>query len=475
MGTDHFEDFLRDELSSFPDEKGADGLWLGIEQALDRQERKKKSPLFFWWFFLGLLLLGIGLAFFFVQKLPKTSDVENDVIANTATEAATSKAATSAPRAGKQSIREAITTLPNKETATSLASVWQQPAPSLPSPLKTVTSQQQSPSSPSPLLFLPPIEAATQEQKKQAIRVAPLASLPLQSWASSLGEIHTAPLPTPTVLLPPMTDQPGLATRPQNKKQQDAAFRESKPALKNGYWEIQAESGITKLNWQYNAREMSGENYAAFRNEVENSQLGFQTGLSIRRVNAKGWWWKSGLFYQENWVKASFQQVTMDSVLKQNVVVRLLVDPWSRQVVDSIYGDAMVARRRSEVFVHHNQFNYLQIPLSIGYEWGGKQKFSFGLEAGAGLNLWWQRKGLILGENRERLNLADASTQELSSAGVFISTQFSPLVRYRLAPNFSVFLRPTVDISWSDWMSDRSPLRNRPIQAGLNLGASYRL
>lgn len=199
------------------------------------------------------------------------------------------------------------------------------------------------------------------------------------------------------------------------------------------------------------------------------AQFSYQTGFQVGYRFYKGFTLQSGVHYTALQSSISTNQYIEQNGQKYPSFLTLAQAEYVPQ------GDVIVTTSNRgavpEAITVNNQFQFLSIPLQVGYLFG-KNKWRYGLSAGVSANM-------LLNSTFASSN--DASVAALSLGAnnqgfykpVFLSSMASVSVQYLLSEALRLSLQPTYQQALESVAEERSPLQSKPRIWGLNVGISY--
>lgn len=123
-----------------------------------------------------------------------------------------------------------------------------------------------------------------------------------------------------------------------------------------------------------------------------------------------------------------------------------------------------------------NNFDYIGVPLKLGYAIPINQRFSFFVQSGVSANVFFARRfksilSLSTGETQESTSMYFTESDGFNrlnvmlTIGLGLDVKLTDSFLLRIEPNFKHAINPIVD----------APIGQRPYTAGLNLGLFYQL
>jgi hypothetical protein len=199
------------------------------------------------------------------------------------------------------------------------------------------------------------------------------------------------------------------------------------------------------------------------------SQFSYQTGFQVGYRFYKGFTLQSGLHYTALQSSISTNQYIEQNGQKYPGFLTLARTDYAPQ------GDVMLSSANRgaspEAITINNQFQFLNIPLQIGYLFG-KDKWRYGLSAGISANVLLNST-FAGGSDASVAALSMGASDEGFYKPLFLSSMASVSLQYLLSETLRVSLQPTYQQAIESVAKENSPLQSSPRIWGLNMGISY--
>lgn len=203
--------------------------------------------------------------------------------------------------------------------------------------------------------------------------------------------------------------------------------------------------------------------YAIERSNSEKPIMSYSLGIRGSFVAANGLTFRGGIAYAKNKERFDFvkerQKITKEIKDKDGNVVSTEVE--EKVILDKIY----------------NQYNYLDIPITIGYEKDLKD-FILSLNGGIGLNIWSKQSGKIYKEDIKNVyDLKNGGEAGVSffrkNAGLSLITSVG--LNYKYNERILLLLEPSMRYYLHSLSNAENPISQKYVFIGLNIGLSYRI
>ncbi len=225
------------------------------------------------------------------------------------------------------------------------------------------------------------------------------------------------------------------------------------------HWQLLISSGYHQQNWSIDADQPQFSDWAALRNKTESSLPGFRSSVKLRYKISSEWAVGAGTQYDQFWTKLESNSTVRDQVLLQNVVLKYLVDDETGIAFDSIIGDTLVNRTRSNTRKIHSKYERLVIPVSLVRSFS-KNKWSMHLEAGIDLGVWLRRKGEVLDLDQTLLDIENQNI--IHPDKLHFGVHINPALSYQIMENLHLMLSPGYSFSITNWNDDNSGTSLKP-------------
>jgi len=182
-------------------------------------------------------------------------------------------------------------------------------------------------------------------------------------------------------------------------------------------------------------------------------------------VHESGWYWGSGLSYQQTWTKFRYEKESIDHRSMDNIITRILIDNETQDTTGILRGDVSVQEMSSRNLQHYNQFQSIGVPVHIGYI-RERTSFMYGLELGANFSYMLRQEG--------RLLLADETVFDFGDSDYFkpwrLNIYLRPMVAIPLRDGLHLSCSPIVSMSVNNELSVNRGLQQSSFNYGLSLG-----
>ncbi len=181
-------------------------------------------------------------------------------------------------------------------------------------------------------------------------------------------------------------------------------------------------------------------------NDLSADIPGYSTSLVASWISDKGLRVSLGLEYAKLRSKFEFSAESAVLYLDEDRLITYELDDFTGDTINAVYQDTWLDAIETRTIVHHNEFDLLSIPISIGYE-RDFGKIGLGIDAGLSYGFFLNQKGRSIdaeGAVAEFDMNKDDNTPFKSS---LLSYSLSPIVDYRLSDVLSIRLAPQVRFS----------------------------
>ncbi|MFK8104066.1 MAG: hypothetical protein AB8G15_16150 [Saprospiraceae bacterium] len=211
-------------------------------------------------------------------------------------------------------------------------------------------------------------------------------------------------------------------------------------------------------------------NYLLVRNDTETSLDVIQLAVDFRLQHQKGFYFKSGLAYEQINERFDYYNERDSIGLEENQVLTVTIarDSSSMETI----GLGEVVRTNWERKKIYNHYRSIDIPLLVGYSSKpADNRIGWFVEAGVSVNLWFKGSGQILDANDRLVQLA--ADTDLFKPNIGISLLSAAGLTYQLTNQFSLWASPEVRYKLNAVTSDRNALEQRYLNVGLGIGIRY--
>lgn len=340
-----------------------------------------------------------------------------------------------------------------------------------------------------PLVLTPPLEEQVNEAKEfnedvdlipadDKLNSATATSQSLQSANEELaleGQNNTVTdevaVSSIRTTVPPLTKLPLLPlslVKPTTGTMENAETNKPLGLIKrmeNTSWAVAAYSGVN----QFRAKYLPTNNLEAIalRNNNLNPVWGTTYGVNISRLR-KNWHLRTGIARHDLWNRLDYKSVDTDSVPREQVLLRVLINGNTGDVLATEVGDTVGLEITTLQVTHFNRFQTYSIPLEIGWH-QRKRVWKYGITAGVVVNFTEQAAG----RNFDAAgNVVDYSATDAAVLlrPFSIAWSLSPSLAYQLSPRFQLQFQPRW--TWSQHRLEEGTVRVQ--QYNFNLGLQYR-
>ena len=235
-------------------------------------------------------------------------------------------------------------------------------------------------------------------------------------------------------------------------------------------WQFSLLGGANNFLFNYSTTEPSA--LARQKNESETGQWGYQLGFQTDLVFNNQWVISSGLSYHNLYSRFDLVGQTNTQVFKEDVILQVLVDSNTGEVLNSIMGDTIVNAVTTRNIVHHNRYQQFSIPLDFGFQ-KIHRGFIYGLRAGLGFHYVSAQSGRALDLDGE-IVVFDTDSTYTPFRSFHIGFRFSPLTGYQFSNQWAITFQP--QWAWNPQIGFDNPnLKLTTQQFNFVLGLRYSL
>ena len=232
-------------------------------------------------------------------------------------------------------------------------------------------------------------------------------------------------------------------------------------------WQLGISSGLNTMKMNYASD--SSAAIATLKNQTEKGQLGWQSSAYLTVVRNDKWRFSTGLAYQQYYSKLDYKQEKTIQVLKKNQLLQVWINTSTGDTLQTRRGDTMINALSTREVVHHNAFQQLSIPLTVGIQ-NHRGNWIYGIHTGVVLNITLAQSGKLIDDKGEFqvFSNGDALAPLRKSS---MGAEVSPFVGYSFTPKWSIECHP----QWS-WQVNKSigTAKAQIHQFGLNLQSVWR-
>ncbi len=481
MSLSDFNKNTQKKLSDYRPDIDAEALWQDLEPQL--HPRKKRRGLIFW-FFIGLGVLGTsGLCYGLWSSakgpLPTTNATSLPMMEqNTVAESSTSEAKNTAtnsieieaeedtkitspqrpisPAANQASVQakagDSPTILPADPTMTNIAMkststlVIENSSPTPEAPKSDDPRPRSEPKPP------------TQNVSSSLPAFLPLAlkeQLLFWDWTEAwVAPLRLAPLP-------------------------DETLKNTSEEEKESPWRLGLGIGIGLGQQHLKAQNSAGLDYLALRKSSETALEILNGEVYLKWQHPQqNWYVQTGFNFMRLASRFDWSGEMISYSINPNGLQRIEINT-STGDTTMVYGPTPQKETVEFSRIRYGKQDLFQIPLSLGYVWK-QNAWSFGVEAGAVLNIRVRRKGIIAGEqikessDMDALDFYDLSTDEddwfKTQGGLGWMTGIR--ASYTLPSGLEIYAAPRFQFPMK-FSTDQNPIQERWSTLSLGLGLEY--
>lgn len=169
---------------------------------------------------------------------------------------------------------------------------------------------------------------------------------------------------------------------------------------------------------------------------------GWAGGFELQQLMPNGMFWSTGLRYSKDWLKLDYEKETVEEVLKEDVLLKVTINAVTRDTLSRLYGNREIDVTTQHRVVHHNSFDWISLPLSLGWQ-GQKQGWSFGLDLGLQFHFLLKQKGRMLSANEAffYFNNNEPIYQRFAT-----SVHLRPQLEYAFTPKLALVFKPELNL-----------------------------
>jgi hypothetical protein len=180
-------------------------------------------------------------------------------------------------------------------------------------------------------------------------------------------------------------------------------------------------------------------------NEFTKSIPGYSTSLLASWSSDKGLRLNVGIEYARLRSKFDYSNQEEIQYLDEDRLITFELDEGTGDTINAVYQDTWLDAIETRTIVHHNEFDLLSIPLSIGYE-RDFGRIGLGIDAGLSYGFFLNQKGRSIdSEGAIAAFDSNAGTKTPFKASL-LSYSLTPIIDYRLSDALSIRLAPQVRV-----------------------------
>ena len=208
-------------------------------------------------------------------------------------------------------------------------------------------------------------------------------------------------------------------------------------------------------------------------NEFTRNIPGYSASVLASWVSNRGFRLSVGIAYTR--LRSKFDYYSQEEIqyLDEDRLITYELDQVTGDTLNPVYQDTWLDATETRTIIHHNEFDLLSMPLSIGYE-RDFGKVSLGIDAGLSYGFFLNQKG-------RSIDAEGAITTFDSNAGTktpfkssLLSYSLTPIIDYRLSDAMSIRLAPQVRLA-PKTESDFHGVDQSAMILGLSGGIVYQL
>ena len=446
MKINDIEAHIRSQLSNHTEHRSdAPLLWENISRELEQAEKKDRFP--FWlWLGLPLILLAVALAHTFYHSTHSAAsslalepnenqyEADNSSPSLTVSEGSTIPSLSSLTKPAKTQTAVEAADVPDSSKSI-------KPALSLSPKLLAVSS-----------FYVPPT-IGTEPSKTYTVETSKNIQTPITA-TTLLSPLSTAPI-TPIKSILSTIPAPLSPSHAQARFQQNTS-----------QWSLLLHGGL-----QYTALGLSATAPDAnpYLQQLETSlagELGWYAGLEVQQMMGKGIYWSTGFLYTKDWLKLDNQRETVETVLKENVLLKVTLNAVTRDTLSRLYGDREVEITTQQRVVHHNSLDWISLPLSLGWQ-RKSPNWTFGLDLGVQFHFLLKQQGRMFNPNGEFFYFDDIN-QHYKNFGY--AMHLRPKLEYHFTPKLGLVFQPMLNLQLNNQLLDSNiSARSTTYRASLGL------
>ncbi|MBX2876815.1 MAG: hypothetical protein KTR30_32155 [Saprospiraceae bacterium] len=427
MKINDLEAHIRSKLNEHTEHRSdAPILWEHIAQELQKDKKNKRFP---FWIWLGLpVLLAAGALTYFIYPPSLPTDISPYPIPKEDTHILDS---TSMACTVEEEGRLAIPRSPAKVNQAKNQGLLATSPQSLEPIQRALIHEAPSPfEQPRTTQFLHPIPHQAKSTQLIPHQVA--------------SENSQYPTASATSLAPIASWHPSLIT-PSTRFATTGFLPLSLPekmGKRSGQWSLYPYGGLQYSSLGLSATEASANPYLQQLKEGLNADLGWFGGVEIQQLNQSGMYWSTGVRYTKDWLQLDYESATVEQVLKENVLLKVTINAITKDTLSRLYGDREVEVKTQHIVVHHNSFDLISLPVTIGWQYQ-KQDWTFGLGLGLQFHFLLKQRGRML-NTIEEFPYFNNSSPLYERFGY--SVHMMPKFEYACTPKLGIMFRPELNL-----------------------------
>ena len=475
-----------------------DEIWAAIEPGVDaiNAERSRKKRGMFWWFFGGALLLAVGVGLYLTTATPTApapAISDSEILNNTAAKSIT-QPTTDISEQISENNTPPVTETDSKETpsASIMTNAAKTETVKNRSDLSVYTSAQEKTGAIKALSFYNTDTKAAEGKTEQinSAEITPVieeiknptetaspaesANPALQSAATEEDEILAADrqeaqseIETSLLLIEESTEKPDAAplAAAENESESDEDRKEKYSMFSAGVY-----AGYNIIN-----RELSRKNDTVNVSDILRSRRQEETlleamtyGIDLKYKLKSGFSFGTGGQYTQITERFNRTGTVTETDSIEGVKI-ITINP--NGDTTRVLGQIPVTRTIRLEKEYFNRYRLFDIPVTVGYE-GGRDGWSFGVNASVLINLALQTEGQIPNGGNTFLNL-DTEQAAVFKDKIGLSYSFGGFAAYEITDNLELRFAPSVRILPESFTVDSYVLDQKYTLIGVHLGARW--
>ena len=209
--------------------------------------------------------------------------------------------------------------------------------------------------------------------------------------------------------------------------------------------------------------------YVDARKNSEKYLEAFSAGLAFNVIHRTGLFVSTGINYSQIDEKFSHIHTEVETIF-DSIIVRIEID--SAGGMDTVKKYGPITSETINESTIYNYYRLVDIPLSIGYQFH-KNNWTFEVQMGAMFNLLFNKKGKILHNTQNVIDISDNSVETIFKKNYGISLFGGIKILYPVTNRIGIFAEPYGRISLKPITIDGYSLSQKYNTVGLRLGARW--
>jgi len=210
-----------------------------------------------------------------------------------------------------------------------------------------------------------------------------------------------------------------------------------------------------------------------FRNQLMNTEKGIwgsRQELELKLILGS-WRFGSGLGMQDSRTQFNYERTLKTTVLKENQLVAIIIDPESLDTIGRQYQDTVVNRTIYRKVVHNNILKQISIPLRVGFQMD-KKDFVFGIDVGVSFNWIKSQSGKTLSYFDNIIEYTDGDLQK-PFTDFSLSYNLRPFIQYKFSQKIGLNLFS--ELIYQKHTKNSNSLSRSLWQIGPGIGINYKM